>query len=110
MTSKYENFNVENPIEVSIDQGDPMKKKVRNKGGKSPTKRSVGRRSPSPKEDRGDDEKKSGSNNFNFSRLKGQNVTGFTHDSVETGLVNHSKNQSSLAHRKTSMLPDISHV
>lgn len=95
MTSKYENFNVENPIDVSIDQGDPMilKKKGRNsKNVKSPAKRSVGRRSPSPKEDRGDDEKKSGSNNFNFSRLKGQNVTGFTHDSVETGLVNQSKN------------------
>lgn len=107
MTSKYNNFNVENPIEVSFDQGDPvvLNKKKGGKATKSPSKRSVGRRSPSPKGDSGEEVQKSGSNNFNFSRMKGQNVTGFTHDSVETGLV--SKNQSSLAHRKTSMLPDI---
>ena len=73
MTSKYENYSVENPIEVQFDIGDPIvltKKKV-GKGVKSPAKRSVGRRSPSPKEDRAEDGQKSGSNNFNFSRLKG---------------------------------------
>ena len=108
MTSKYDTFNVENPIEVSIDQGDSVLttslhqniKKKQHGGGKGGTKSSAkrsnkgggnkGRRSPSHTSDNrsgGDDELKSAAatNNFNFSRLKGQNVTGFTVDSVETG-------------------------
>ena len=73
MTSKYENFNVENPIEVHFDNGDPvvLGKKKGVKGIKSSTKKSMGRRSPSPnKEDAqgGEETQKSGSNNFDFSR------------------------------------------
>ena len=55
MTSKYEDdFNIENPVEVQFDIGDPvvLGKKKGVKGTKSNSKRNVGIRSPSPnKED-----------------------------------------------------------
>ena len=84
MTSKYNNFNVDNPIEVNLDQTDPTvaaaltnKKNNRkaslnndiggvNGGKKANSKqRSLGRRSPSPSigaKDAASDEKRSGSN------------------------------------------------
>ena len=52
MTSKYEDdFNIENPVEVQFDIGDPvvLGKKKGVKGTKSNSKRNVGIRSPSPK-------------------------------------------------------------
>ena len=46
---------------------------------------------------------------FSFTRLKDQNVTGFTHGSIETGPLG-SKQSTTLEHKKASVLPDISLV
>ena len=65
-------------------QRDPVvvnKKKLLKSGTNASSKRSSGGHSPS--NDKGEEGQTSGAN-FNFSRLQGPNVTGFTHDTIET--------------------------
>lgn len=100
LTSKYHTGS-EPVIEVDVKSPEPRKKtmsKIKLKA----AKREDPQDSPSSIQ-------KSGGQ-FNFSRSKNQNVTGFTYESVETGAIAGSKLQTPLAHRKTSMLPDISQV
>ena len=100
MSSKY-NSGSEPTIEVDVKSPDATGgKKSLSKIKLKAAKRGEGNDSPSSNQ----------KSDFNFSRLKGQNVTGFTHESVETGAIAGSKMQTPLAHRKTSMLPDIGHV
>jgi len=47
-----------------------------------------------------------------YSRMKAQGMTGFTDDSIETGMIGDGKQKlaTPLSYRKTSMFPDISAV
>ena len=91
LTSKYGNFpsgDQQQTLDVDFvnmhSQRDPVvvnKKKLLKSGTNASSKRSTGGHSPS--NDKGEEGQTSGAN-FNFSRLQGQNVTGFTHDTIET--------------------------
>mmetsp|Transcript_9060 Transcript_9060/g.12311 ORF Transcript_9060/g.12311 Transcript_9060/m.12311 type:complete len:121 (+) Transcript_9060:1583-1945(+) len=113
MTSKYNNFAMESgPIEIDINaiSGEPILStaKKHRKGHSKGKKGSPPRRQAS----QDSSEKKSiNKASLNFSRLKAQNMTGFTNDSVETGAIDgKTPKMTPLAHRKTSMFPDISAV
>ena len=116
MTSKYNNFALDSsgPIEVDINavSGEPVltttakKRTSKMTGSKrgSPTRKSASPRSSAKKE------VAHPTPSLNFSRLKAQNETGFTHDSVETGHIENKVGMTPLGQRKTSMFPEISAV
>jgi len=102
MTSKYNNYATESLMEA--DGGDPaLTSQKKNKKGNVTS----GKQSPQRRNAKDTPDASNTNDGVDFSRLQAHNMTGFTQDSVETGI---KSKQTPLAHRKASMFPDISAV
>ena len=85
MTSKYNNFGIDagRPIEIDINKNvDTARKSTRRIGSKAGM--SSTRKLSPVSSDKQDESMK---NSINFSRVKAQNITGFTNDSIVTGAI-----------------------
>jgi len=111
MTSKYNNFGLDsNPIEIDIKQGGGEPNIISKKRGGRKSSPLKGRLSPVSSDAKDGD---TNQNSMTFSRVKAQNMTGFTNDSIVTGALLEGNSKTPLANRKmmtTTMFPDISAV
>ena len=108
MSCKYNNFGLDTgrPIEIDITRGQETARKsgrqiISKVGGHSSRKLSPV-----------SSEKKDDTNSINFSRVKAQNMTGFTNDSIVTGTLE-GASKTPLGNRKLmtkTMFPNISAV
>ena len=81
MTSKYNNFGLDsNPIEIDIKQGGGEPNIISKKRGGRKSSPLKGRLSPVVSSDAKDGD--TNQNSMTFSRVKAQNMTGFTNDLV----------------------------